>query len=208
MNSKFTPIFTLVCLILVISTIASATDLKIHFIDVGQGDSILLQSGEKNMLVDAGPRESGSKVVSYLKSQGVSSLNVIVATHPHEDHIGGIVDVLNNFNVGLYVDNGVTHTTSTYERLVNKLVDDQTPYAEVKAGKTIPFAEGITVSVISPSSISGDMNDDSIILKVVDGSQKILLTGDSSLAPRRLSDNTTFFCLKIVCQKSQKILMK
>lgn len=173
-------IFTIFLLIIPLS---EATPLKIHFIDVGQGDSILLQSGGKNMLVDAGPGESGGKVVAYLRSQGVSTIDVIIATHPHEDHIGGMLDVLNNFNVGLYVDNGVTHTTSTYENLVNKLVDDQTPYAEVKAGNTIPFATGIVVSVISPTSISGDMNEDSIILKITDGTQKILLTGDSSLSP-------------------------
>lgn len=175
--------YVFVCLCYIISPITAAADLKIHFIDVGQGDSILLQSGSQNMLVDAGPGSSGNTVVNYLKSQGVSSLDVVVATHPHEDHIGGMIDILNNFQVDLYVDNGVTHTTSTYEQLINRLVDEQIPYAEVKAGKTIPFVEGITISVLSPSSISGDMNKDSIILKIIDGTQKVLLSGDSSLTP-------------------------
>ena len=160
--------------------IISGAPLKIHFIDVGQGDSILLQSGGKNMLIDAGPKDSGSSVISYLKSQGVSSLDVVVATHPHEDHIGGMVSVLDSFPVGLYVDNGETHTTSTYENLMKTLVAKQIPYAEVKAGKTIPFAPGINILVMSPSSLSGDLNQDSVILKVTDGNEKILLPGDSS----------------------------
>lgn len=180
---NFNNLLTLFILSFLIFSLSEATPLKIHFIDVGQGDSILLQSGGKNMLVDAGPDESGGTVVSYLQAQGVSTVDVIVATHPHEDHIGGMVDVLNNFIVDLYVDNGIAHTTLTYENLVNKLVNDQIPYAEVKEGKTIPFAPGIVVSVISPTNISGDMNEDSIILKITDGSQKILLTGDSSLSP-------------------------
>lgn len=159
---------------------ATATNLKIHFIDVGQGDSILLQSGGKNMLVDAGPSEAGSKVISYLKTQGVSSLDVVVATHPHEDHIGGMNTILDAFKINLYIDNGASHTTSTYENLINKLVKDQTPYAVVKTGKIIPFSSGISVTVLSPLSLSGDYNEDSIVLKVTNGKQNILLTGDSS----------------------------
>lgn len=131
------------------------------------------------MLVDAGPGDAGSTVISYLKSQGVSSLDVVVATHPHEDHIGGMLSVLDAFPVSLYVDNGATHTTKTYENLMNKLVSDATPYAEAKAGDKIPFASGITIDVLAPRSMSGDLNQDSLVLKVTDGNEKILLTGDA-----------------------------
>lgn len=155
------------------------TELKVHFIDVGQGDSTLLQSGGKTMLIDAGSSDAGPRVVSYLKSQGVKSLDVVAATHPHEDHIGGMTTVLTAFPVSLYVDNGATHTTSTYENLMKRLVSDNTPYAEVQGGKTIPFAPGITVNVLSGST-SSDLNQGSLVLKVTDGSQSFLLTGDSS----------------------------
>lgn len=132
------------------------------------------------MLIDAGTSSAGDSVVSYLKAKGVTSLDVVVSTHPHEDHIGGMLDVLNNFPVGLYVDNGETHTTKTYENVMSKLNSKQIPYAEVTTGKTIPFAEGITVKVMGPSSLTGDLNKDSIILKVTDGSENFLFMGDAA----------------------------
>lgn len=105
---------------------------------------------------------------------------MVVATHPHEDHIGGMVDVLNSFPVGLYVDNGEPTTTKTYENVMEKLNAKQIPYTEVTTGKFIPFADVITVQVINPSFLTGDLNEDSIVLKVTDGSEKFLFMGDSS----------------------------
>lgn len=155
----------------------------VRFLDVGQGDSILLQAGGKNMLIDAGPTNAGKTVVSDLKAAGVSSLDVVVATHPHEDHIGGMVEVLNNFPTHLYVDSGETHTTRTYIDVMSKLTADQTPYAEVRAGKKIPFATGIDVQVMGPSTLTGDLNNDAIVLKVTDGSHTFLFMGDTPDAP-------------------------
>jgi len=139
------------------------------------------------MLIDAGPSSAGSTVVNYLKSQGVTKLDVVVATHPHEDHIGGMNDVLNAFPVALYVDNGETHTSKTYENVMSTLQQKQIPYAEVTSGKTIPFADGITVDVLNPSSLIGDLNEDSVVLKVTDGSQKFLFMGDASSGSGDLS---------------------
>jgi beta-lactamase superfamily II metal-dependent hydrolase len=157
-----------------------ASGLKIHFLDVGQGDSILLQAGGKNMLIDAGPKDTSSKVISYLKSAGVTKLDVVVASHPHEDHIGGMTSVLSAFPVARYIDSGATHTTSTFESVMDKLKKDQTPYSEAKRGDTIPFVSGINVLVLGPARITGDLNEDAIVLKITDGNMKILLTGDST----------------------------
>jgi beta-lactamase superfamily II metal-dependent hydrolase len=173
------PLFFLLVLTLALGAGVNA-GLTVHYIDVGQGDSELLQSNGHNMLIDAGPSSAGDTVISYLKSQGVTSLDVVVSTHPHEDHIGGMVDVLNAFPVGLYVDNGETHTSKTYENVMSKLNTKQIPYAEVISGKTIPFADGITVQVMNPSSLTGDLNEDSVVLKVTDGSEKFLFMGDAA----------------------------
>ena len=76
-------------------------------IDVGQGDSILIKSGEKAVLIDAGEADQGPVVVNYLKAKGVTSLDLVISTHPHADHIGGLVDVLNAFHVAKVIDSGV-----------------------------------------------------------------------------------------------------
>ena len=96
--------------------------LKVHFIDVGQGDSILIQSGTENMLVDAGTNESGPTVTAYLQSLGVTKLSYLIGTHPHEDHIGGMDDVIHAFDIGTVIMPDVSHTTRTYEDVLLSLI--------------------------------------------------------------------------------------
>lgn len=85
------------------------------------------------------------------------------------------MDILNAFPVSLYVDNDETTTTATYENVMSTLKFKQTPYAVVTTGKTIPFADGISVQVLNPFSLAGDLNEDSIVLKVTDGSESLFL---------------------------------
>jgi len=116
-------------LVLVVSLVplsqvdAATKELKVHFLDVGQGDSILIQSPNgKNMLVDGGAKGSGAKVVSFLKVKGVKKLDYVVATHPDANHIGGLIAVLNAFPVCNFVDSGHVHTSQTYYDLLT-LID-------------------------------------------------------------------------------------
>lgn len=96
--------------------------LRVHFINVGQGDSILIQTPEGNtMLIDGGPKDSAASLVSYIKKQGITKIDILVATHPHEDHIGGLVSVLNSFEVGNIIDSGVSHTTQTYKNYLSTI---------------------------------------------------------------------------------------
>src|SRR5699024_502695 len=95
------------------------------FLDVGQGDSIFIQTTNgKNILIDAGTQSAGEKVVSYLKEMDVGKLDLVIATHPHADHIGGLIPVLNNFKVDKFVDSGKIHTSQTYYNLLS-LIDDK-----------------------------------------------------------------------------------
>jgi len=102
---------------------SNTADMKVHFIDVGQGDSILIQTpGGKNMLIDGGTKSAGAKVVNYLKSKGVSTLDVVVATHPDAVHIGGFIPVLQSFKVNQFIDSGNVHTTQTYIELLQLIM--------------------------------------------------------------------------------------
>lgn len=174
-NQISIPIILLVSLIL--SPHVSA-DLTIHYIDVGQGDSTLIQSGGKSLLIDAGSYDIGDAVLSVLRKAGVKKLDVIVASHPHSDHIGGMLDVLKAYPPSLYVDNGEIYDNPSYKPLMQYLVTKQIPYAVGKTGKTIPFANDVSVTITHPSEIGNDLNENSLALLLTYGSEKFFFPGD------------------------------
>jgi beta-lactamase superfamily II metal-dependent hydrolase len=98
-------------------------DLKVHYIDVGQADSILIQQNGYNMLIDGGNNEDSDLVINYLKQQGVTKLDYVIGTHPHEDHIGGLDVAIKSFDIGKVILPKVTSTTQTFEDVVNAIAD-------------------------------------------------------------------------------------
>ncbi|MCX6696938.1 MAG: MBL fold metallo-hydrolase [Methanoregula sp.] len=155
--------------------------MTISFIDVGQGDSELVQTPSgKVILIDAGPTGSGSKVVEYLQDLGISTIDVIVATHPHQDHIGGMAAVLNAFTVKQFVDSGYPQTTSTYENMLNLIYEKNIPFQTVKIGDTIALDPAVSVQVLNPQdNFSDDINQNSVILKIIHGKTTFLFAGDA-----------------------------
>jgi competence protein ComEC len=95
--------------------------LSVYFLDVGQGDSTLVLFFNKSILIDAGEADMGDRVVSDLKALGVRRIDLLVATHPHSDHIGGMQNVLAAFPVGQVLDSGLPHTSSTYEHFLETI---------------------------------------------------------------------------------------
>jgi PGF-pre-PGF domain-containing protein len=162
---------------------SAAENLTVHFIDVGQGDSILLEYGDREMLIDAGERSASDDVVNYLNSEGITSLDYVVATHPHADHIGGISDILKTFPVGQFLDSGYPHTSGTYEYMLETISRQNIPFKTVKRGDQIDFASGISVEVLNPGSsyFTDDLNQNSVVLKVTDGQVSFLLMGDAGI---------------------------
>ncbi|MGE6415873.1 S-layer homology domain-containing protein [Planococcus kocurii] len=156
---------------------------KVHFLNVGQGDAILIQSGNgKNMLIDGGTKAQGAKVVSFLKSKGVTKLDAVVASHPDADHIGGLISVLNNFTVTKFYDSGKVHTSDTYYELL-QLIDTKNIAFEVpKVGQKLPFDNVLGVQVLHADSKASDTNDASLVLKAKYGKVSFLLTGDADVA--------------------------
>jgi competence protein ComEC len=160
---------------------ASGT-LEIRFLDVGQGDSALVKYGNKSMLVDGGTIDAGPTVASYLKSHGVSTIDVLVSTHPHADHIGGLLTILREFPVKVIYDSGIPHTTQTYEEYLTLIDQKNIRYVVPERGDTIDLGPGVTVQVLSPPSggnAGGDLNENSIVLKITFGDTRFLLAGDA-----------------------------
>jgi len=154
--------------------------LKVHFIDVGQADSILIQTPDgKSMLIDAGNNADGQAVVSYLKGQGVSKIDILVGTHPHEDHIGGMDNVINSFEIGQIYMPKVSHTTKTYEDVLTAISRKGLKITSPTPGSTFSLGE-VRFTILAPnSSTYEDMNDYSIVLKMEYGNTSFLFTGDA-----------------------------
>ena len=165
------------------ATVSASENLTVHFIDVGQGDSELLQFNGKNVLIDAGDQDSGQTVESYLRSHGVTSLDLVVATHPHSDHIGGLLTVLNDFPVGQVLDSGQVHTTQTYENFLTLVDQKNIPFAVAERGQTIDLDPAIKIEVLSPPEplfAVDDLNQNSIVLKVSCNKVSFLFMGDAN----------------------------
>ncbi len=152
--------------------------LQITFLDVGQADAVLIQEpGGRTALVDAGRRQ----LVQALKERGVTSIDLLVATHPHADHIGGMAGVLAAFPVRFYMDNGKPHTTATYTRLMQALeARPEITYLNAEPRRIRLGAAVVEVLPLLPVH-STDQNNRSVALLVRYGAFASLLTGDSEV---------------------------
>ena len=161
--------------------------LQVHFIDVGQGDSILIQVNNKNLLIDSGPNKSEDKLKKYLKKLNISKFDYIIATHPHADHIGNMSYIINNFDVLNFYAPKVENSTKAFETMVESLIRKDLKIKVLKANiKSIDLGKNIVVDVFSPLSNSyEDLNNYSPIVKISYGNTSFLFTGDAE----ELSEN-------------------
>jgi competence protein ComEC len=151
-------------------------ELKVHFIDVGQGDAILLDCGETEVLIDGGDKSPG--VVSYLKNYVDGPLEVMVATHPHADHIGGLIDVLAKFDVKEIWYNGETSTSKTYSDFMSAVNAESAKVSVATRGNVIK-ADGLSFKVLNPFNFKGTTNNNSIVLYLAYGQTDFLFEGDA-----------------------------
>lgn len=154
-----------------------AGELSVHYIDVDQGDSTLLLGPDFTILIDAG-RHDGDEVVPYLKSVGVTEIDLVVGTHPHSDHIGQMDKVIQNFNVKEAWMSGDTHTSAVFERTIDAVLANDIAYHEPKAGETFLVGSSV-IEVIHPKELTGDLNNDSISMRITYGDISFLFTGDA-----------------------------
>jgi len=163
--------------------VTAGHEMQVHFINVGQGDSILIESPSgKTMLIDGGVKGAGQQIVSYLKELGINKLDIVVATHPDADHIGGLIPVLDNMTIEQFYDSGKVHTSQTFEEMLTRIDEKNIPYHVPKIGDDIEFDKDVNVKVLNANDQATDNNDASIVLKMTYGNVSFLLTGDAGVA--------------------------
>ncbi|MFD2705208.1 S-layer homology domain-containing protein [Salibacterium lacus] len=161
---------------------SDSTELEAHFIDVGQGDSIFVEyPNGKNMLVDGGKRAAGEKVVSYLENEGVSTIDHLISTHPDADHIGGLIQVLEEMEVNHVLTSGKDHTTQTYDDYRSHLSQEGLSYNTPAEGETLGIGSDVTTKVLNTAPSSSNNNEASVVLKLTYGENDLLLTGDAGV---------------------------
>lgn len=153
--------------------------LTISFIDVGQADCILIENEHEYILVDGGNNADGEKLVAYFKSLGITNFTHIFATHAHEDHIGGLDDIIDNFDVKNFHMPDAIHTSKTFEDILDSLEEKEIGLNVPEMGNSFNIGNTkIEVMYIDPTA--NELNDSSIILKVTYGTTSFLLMGDAS----------------------------
>lgn len=153
---------------------ASGQQLELRFLDVGQADAVLVREGGKTALVDAG---GGAGVLAQLRALGVDTIDLLVASHNHADHIGGMTAVLGGTVVRFYLDNGLPHTTATYQRTIQAVTASGAQYLRPTA-RTISLGSA-RLRVLPPPPNVGDQNNSSVGILIQYGEFRALLTGDS-----------------------------
>lgn len=151
--------------------------LQVHFIDVGQGDSILIQTpGGTTALIDGG--YNNGQALAYLQTQGIARIDVLIASHPHADHIGGLVEVLDALPVGVVWTSGAAHTTGIFEQFLDAIDQANVPYREARTGDTIALGE-LQLVVLRSAPDAAELNDSSLVLHLQHGTVSFLFTGDA-----------------------------
>ena len=154
-------------------------EIFVHFIDVGQGDAILVQNADNAVLIDSGPRGAEADLIAYLRSQGVHTLDVVVATHPHADHIGSKPGILDNFNVLEVWMPDAIHTTLTFERFIDAIYRNDIEVSRISAGDRLRAGQIQMMAVAPGSSGHNNLNNYCIVLHMVYGETAFLFTGDA-----------------------------
>jgi len=157
--------------------------LAMFFVDVGQGDCILVQSGGETMLVDTGSGQAVMAVLDFLEARDVEDIDYLLLTHAHEDHIGNAVELLRRYEVGAAYLPEAASDSATYQDTLEALEDRDVPLVEAWAGESFRFG-GADCLIVSPGRDYGDeeLNNSSIVLLLTYGETSFLLTGDAEAA--------------------------
>lgn len=162
---------------------AVSGSLSVHFIDVGQGDSVLISYEGGNMLIDCGESEKTDSVVHYLRNQGISRLDYVIATHPHSDHMGGMYKIINEFRIGEviipHLDDDDIPTTRFFEKFLDACEDKECGLTEAEIGRKIQLGEASLELIAPVSEEYENLNNYSVGTVISHGRNSFILTGDA-----------------------------
>lgn len=161
---------------------AAAPRLRYYGVDAGQGDcSLFILPGGETIVIDAGPEKTARRTVRYIKSCGVKKIDLLIATHPHEDHIGGMRALLAAFPVGRIWDSGFSYGSYIQERFYRDIAKRKIPFRKVKRGDRARLGDA-DLEVLAPArrftNTRSDANNNSIVLLITYGDISFLMTGD------------------------------
>jgi len=163
------------------TTTQTSANVTIKFIDVGQGEAILIALPEKTVLIDAGPTGSAPKIAQVLQELGRDKIDYLVATHPDEDHIGGMADVISSTQIGTIYAPNKTNNTATYRKFLTAIQNNNLQITLAEAGTIIDQTDSYKLEILWPKKDANfpETNDYSIIIKLTIGNKTFLFTGDA-----------------------------
>lgn len=152
---------------------------RIHFINVGQGDCILIENNNFNILIDSGPNTASDKVISYLKKYKIKNLDYVISTHPHEDHIGSMDDIINKFNISKFIMTKATSTEIDFSNMIKMLKSKNIFVETPNNNTTIQLSPDNSLSFLWTRDTSDEnLNNSSMVVKYTNKNISLLLTGD------------------------------
>lgn len=154
-------------------------NLQVYFIDVGQADAIMIRVKDEYVLIDAGNNSDGPLLVDYFQDLGITEFQYVIGTHPHEDHIGGMDDIISNFSIENFYMPDVITTTKTFEDVLDALDSKQVELETPQIGDTFNLGDAI-FEVMHISDDDSDLNNTSIVLKLTYENNKYLFMGDAT----------------------------
>lgn len=157
----------------------------VHFIDVGQGDAVLIHAAEGAVLIDGGDNPMGGRVLEYIRNQGIRELTYVIATHPHADHIGGLIAVVNEMPIGTLIMPQIAHNTRTFERFIDALENNDINVKAPVAGETFLVGDVVFTIIAPVYNHYANINDHSVSLRLVFGDISFVFTGDAEVASER-----------------------
>lgn len=157
--------------------------IAVHYIDIGQGDSILITSGDVNMLIDCGEKSESAKLINYLNNCGIQRLDYVIGTHPHSDHMGGMSEIVKTFDIGECIipelHSSDIPNTVYYEKFLDAIAEKNVKLSYAELGRNINIGSSVGTIIAPHSPDYGNLNNYSVGLFLKHGNNSFIFTGDA-----------------------------